>query len=166
MDEEEYQVRGTKSCPNGGPEKARLNSLQQLPKLFKGCNIFLLGKFSSSPYLDKQDIAEILTVSAVLNSILTDFLILTSVLLMQAGDATVLKREPDPEAANPSGAVAALPYHAGRDSALADCFNFIVYQEGSDTEPRLKYNMKHIRSLPAAWLFECIDTFSIVEPFA
>ena len=35
MDEEEYQMRGIKSGPSGGPERARLNSLQQLPRLFK-----------------------------------------------------------------------------------------------------------------------------------
>ena len=35
VDEEEYQMRGIKSGPSGGPERARLNSLQQLPRLFK-----------------------------------------------------------------------------------------------------------------------------------
>ncbi len=58
-----------------------------------------------------------------------------------------------------------VPYHASSTS-LANCSHFIIYQEGSaDSEPLLKYNMQHIRSLPAAWLFECIDNFKIAEPF-
>ena len=38
-------------------------------------------------------------------------------------------------------------------------------QEGAGTEPKLKYNMRHIRSLPAAWLFECLNNHQLVEPF-
>ena len=35
IDEEEYQMRGIKASPCGGPDRARFNSLQQLPRLFK-----------------------------------------------------------------------------------------------------------------------------------
>jgi hypothetical protein len=34
-----------------------------------------------------------------------------------------------------------------------------------DKEPALKYNMAHVKSLPAAWLFECFHNFEIVENF-
>ena len=66
VDEEEFQVSGSKRCPNGGPEKSRLNTLQQLPKLFRGCNIYLKGNFKSPPYLAKNEIAEVLKVKRFL----------------------------------------------------------------------------------------------------
>jgi hypothetical protein len=39
-------------------------------------------------------------------------------------------------------------------------------QEGGAKEPELKYNMSHVKSLPALWLFECINNFEIVENFS
>ena len=42
----------------------------------------------------------------------------------------------------------------------------MLFQEGGPKEPELKYNMSHVKSLPAAWLFECINNFEIVEEFS
>ena len=80
-----------------------------------------------------------------------------------AGGAVVLKREPDPELIPKSERKR--PYHSPAGGPLAKCSHYIVYHEGSATDPAIKYNMEHIRSLPAAWLFECIHNFKLVDPF-
>ena len=79
------------------------------------------------------------------------------------GGAVVLKREPDPESIPP--AEKKRPYHSPPGGPLANCSHYIIYQEGSKSEPMIKYNMNHVKSLPAAWLFECIHNFKLVDPF-
>lgn len=39
----------------------------------------------------------------------------------------------------------------------------ILYETGF-REPKLKYNMKHIKSLSIDWFLDCIQTFTIQEP--
>ena len=58
IDEEEFMVVGTRGNRNGGPEKSRTNDMKQLPRLFKGFNIFLEGQFGA-PYPNHQELAKV-----------------------------------------------------------------------------------------------------------
>ena len=58
IDEEEFLVLGVKGHRNGAPEKSRLNELKQLPRLFKGFNIFLEGHFGL-PYPNSRDLTKV-----------------------------------------------------------------------------------------------------------
>ena len=82
--------------------------------------------------------------------------------LLKSGGATILRREPDPESIPPEEQ--RLPYHVEPESALSKCSHFIIYQEGPK-EPILKYDMSHCKSLPLAWLLECIKNFALIPPF-
>jgi BRCA1-associated RING domain protein 1 len=139
VDETPFMASGSRGCLTGAPTSARSNFSSRRPRLFDGCHIYLLGTFSR-PYPSK---AEMLS-------------------LLKAGGAVILSREPNPEAVLEEQR---LPYHVRSDSLLDKCSHFIIYQEGSEKEPLLKYNMPHIKSLPAAWLFMCINNFFLVDPF-
>jgi len=139
VEETNYQIVGLARSLDGAPVKARENRMKRLPRLFDGMHIYLQGDFNN-PYPQKKQLTEILT----------------------KGGAVVLKREPDPESI-PAGEKKR-PYHANTGNPLANCSHYIVYQEGSKSEPELKYQMSHIKSLPAAWLFECIHNFQLIDP--
>ena len=140
VDEVDYEIKGVEKTVHGGPMEARLNRLKQLPKLFDGLHVYLHGTFEK-PYLDRRDMGTVL----------------------RKGGAVVLKREPDPEAIPRSEQ--RRPYHSKADGPLAKCSHLIVYQEGLKCEPQIKYNMAHVKTLPAAWLFECLHNFKLVDPF-
>lgn len=115
---------------------------RQLPGLLSGCHIYLHGNFVSDNCPSKRDLEG----------------------LVKAGSGKLLLREPHPE--NIPAAEQTVPYHAAPNSALSRCSHYIVYLEGSDTEPKLKYDMAHIKSLPLTWLIDCIDHFSLLPPFS
>lgn len=144
MHPEEFEVRGTSHFPNSdAPKRGRMNAEKQLPGLFNGCHIYLAGvgamyTFDNSK-LTKADI----------------------VTLIRSGNGLVLSREPDPESI-PSGECT-VPYHAAQNSSLAKCSHYIIYRTGKN-EPKLKYNMAHIKSLSDQWLFDCMESFSLREP--
>ncbi len=141
VDEDVYVPEGSRSCRQGAPAKALTNALAGKPKLFDGCHIYLQGSFGK-PYPTKADLIRIL----------------------KNGGADVLTREPDPEFIPEKERK--LPYHAEAGSQLEQCSHFLIYQEGQNSkEPLIKYNMGHIKSMPTAWLFECINNFALVEPF-
>ena len=58
IDEEEFSVVGTRGYRNGAPELSRNNELKQLPRLFKGFNVYLEGQFGP-PYPSSQDLAKV-----------------------------------------------------------------------------------------------------------
>lgn len=137
VDEEEFLVVGTRSHPTHAPEKSRVNEVKKFPRLLKGFNFYLEGTFGH-PYPSKDEIEKIL----------------------RSGGANVLKRVPNPESIPEKENT--VGFHARPDSSLAKCSHIIVYQEGPK-EPDLKYNMKHIKSLPAAWLFETINNYDVID---
>ena len=141
VDEGDYEVVGATKAVRGGPMEARLNRMKHLPKLFDGMHVYLYGSFDK-PYPNRTELTAIL----------------------RRGGAVVLKREPDPEAI-PQDERGRRPYHSDPEGPLSKCSHFIVYQEGSKKEPAIKYKMDHVKSLPAAWLFECIHNFKLVDPF-
>lgn len=85
------------------------------------------------------------------------------VALVREGDGTVLKREPDPEDINAEEQL--IPFHVANEPnhPLYKCTHFVIYAPGRD-EPRVKYNMLHIKTLPLMWLFECVEKFALVDP--
>jgi hypothetical protein len=117
--------------------------LFQLPGLFNGCHIYLAGAGATYTFD---------------NSRLTKADVVT---LIRSGNGLVLSREPDPESI-PSGECT-VPYHAAHNSSLAKCSHYIIYRTGKN-EPKLKYNMAHIKSLSDQWLFDCMESFSLREP--
>ncbi|KAJ8881123.1 hypothetical protein PR048_017596 [Dryococelus australis] len=116
----------------------------QHPSLFNGCHVYLVPQ--PGPY-------------AVGDLQLSKVELVT---LIGSGDGVLLGREPDPEAIPPSQCM--VPYHIVPGSPLANCSHYLVYQPGGRGEPRLKYNMAHIKSLPITWLLACVQTFSLVQP--
>ena len=143
MHEDEFAAKGCRGSPIDALASSKSNANTGKPKLFDGCYIYLLGQFKKDPYWPKYDIMN----------------------LLKSGGATILKREPDPEGIPPDEMK--IPYHVGYGSTsqLSQCAHFIIYQEGpKETEPEMKYNMDHIKSLPMAWLVECIKCFSMVDP--
>ena len=73
----------------------------------------------------------------------------------------LVSREPDPEGI-PAEEVS-VPHHAPSQSSLTGTSHIILYREG-EGEPQLKYNMKHIKTLPVSWIVNCINSGAIVEP--
>jgi hypothetical protein len=81
--------------------------------------------------------------------------------LIKHGKGLVLAMEPDLKSI-PRGTHTG-PFHALHGSSLAKCSYYIIYTMG-ENEPKLKYNMTHIKSLSIQWLFECMESFSFREP--
>lgn len=79
--------------------------------------------------------------------------------LVSASGAKLLTREPNPEHAPANYFL----YHCPSGHTMESTSTLILYQEGSK-EPKIKYNMKHIKSLPVSWFFDCIQTFTIRDP--
>ncbi|PNF16091.1 hypothetical protein B7P43_G03272 [Cryptotermes secundus] len=141
---EEFEVRGTSHFPNSdAPKRGRMNAEKQLPGLFNGCHIYLAGVGATYTFD---------------NSRLTKTDVVT---LIRSGNGLVLSREPDPESI-PSGE-RTVPYHAAHNGSLAKCSHYVIYRSGRN-EPKLKYNMAHIKSLSVQWLFDCMESFSLREP--
>ena len=82
--------------------------------------------------------------------------------MVLAGQGEILKREPDPEATKDCKLT---PFHVAHkpDHPLHRCSHYIIYMPGKD-EPRMKYNMPHMKTLPLAWFFECIEKFDLIDP--
>ena len=68
IDEEDFLVFGVKGHRNGAPEKSRLNELKQLPRLFKGFNIFLEGHFGL-PYPNSRDLTRVSKLNDVMQTL-------------------------------------------------------------------------------------------------
>ncbi|XP_071550179.1 BRCA1-associated RING domain protein 1-like isoform X2 [Panulirus ornatus] len=137
---ESHELCGSSlNTARGAPTQGRTNSNNMRPGLFNGCHMFILGNLSE-PYPNKRDIEA----------------------LIKAGGGTVLAREPNPESISEKERT--VPFHSSPEGVLACCSHFIIYQEGI-SEPQLKYDMAHIKSLPLNWLLSCVDHYQLVPPF-
>ncbi|KAJ9597813.1 hypothetical protein L9F63_011308 [Diploptera punctata] len=144
IDPDAYEVKGTRHFPkSGAPMRGRINVEKQLPGILNGCHIFFAG-LSSDFTVDNYK----LTKADMLS-------------LIRSGDGIILSREPDPEGIPLSECT--VPYHASSGSSLSKCSHYIIYRRGRD-EPKLKYNMAHIKSLPLQWLLNSLESFTLVEP--
>lgn len=74
-----------------------------------------------------------------------------------------MKREPNPENIKDQGLF--IPFHIANvpTHSLYKCTHYIIYVPERD-EPRIKYNMPHIKTLPLIWLIECIEKFTLIDP--
>lgn len=79
--------------------------------------------------------------------------------LVISSGAKLLNREPNPEHSPTNNFL----FHCKPGHALECTLTLILYETGNQ-EPELKYNMKHIKSLPVQWFLDCIQTFTIREP--
>ncbi|XP_076034385.1 BRCA1-associated RING domain protein 1-like [Oratosquilla oratoria] len=137
---ESFEVSGsTHNAFCRAPSKSRHNAAKLKPGLFSGCHVYLYGSFRP-PYPSKKELEA----------------------LIRAGGGIVLAREPNPESI--PDIEKTVPFHTNPTGPLSGCSHYIIYQEGS-SEPRLKYDMTHIKSLPMSWLTESLDHFELVSPF-
>ncbi|XP_069679993.1 BRCA1-associated RING domain protein 1-like isoform X3 [Periplaneta americana] len=144
IDPEMFEVKGTNHFPDSNaPKKGRTNAEKQFPGIFNGCHFYLAGVGGMYKFDDHKLTKTDMTT------------------LIRSGNGVVLLREPDPESIPPGERT--VPYHAPHNSVLAKCSHYVIYGTGKE-EPKLKYNMTHIKSLPVQWLFECMERFSITEP--
>ena len=58
------------------------------------------------------------------------------------------------------------PYHTKKDSPLSNCSHFILYPDKEDQskKTRIKYDIKHLKSVPASWIIDCINTVNLISP--
>ncbi|KAI4484889.1 hypothetical protein M0802_012982 [Mischocyttarus mexicanus] len=144
MELELFEVSG---CPILGiPKRARLNQEHQNPRLFDRCSFYLalhpdvvypIGDIN----LTKKELTK----------------------LINAGGGTILSREPNPEDIKNKEQYISFHTACNPRHPLYKCTHYIIYAPGND-EPRIKYNMSHIRSLPLIWLIECIEKFTLLNP--
>ncbi|XP_066597011.1 BRCA1-associated RING domain protein 1-like isoform X2 [Prorops nasuta] len=130
----------------GIPRKFRENAEKQCPRLFNSC-YFYFSLQSKNEYV----IGDIRFTKESL------------VKLVIEGEGTVLTREPDPNDIKCTSQIT--PFHVANNPfhSLYKCTTFIIYMPGKD-EPRIKYNMKTMKSLPLIWLIECIEKFTLIDP--
>ncbi|XP_050471073.1 BRCA1-associated RING domain protein 1-like [Bombus huntii] len=142
-DLEIFEVSGTPI--KGIPKKARENAQKQNPGLFNRCYFYFAWQ-SKNVYANGIQ----LTKEAL-------------IALVQEGGGTVLKREPNPENIKDQGLF--IPFHIANEPthSLYKCTHYIIYVPEKD-EPRIKYNMPHIKTLPLIWLIECIEKFTLIDP--
>ncbi|XP_076652031.1 BRCA1-associated RING domain protein 1 isoform X2 [Halictus rubicundus] len=144
MDLELFEISG--APVTGIPRKARENAQNQNPGLFDQCYFYFALQPKSTYYVNEMQ----LTRDGLER-------------LVENGKGTILKRQPDPEEVKTKGII--IPFHIANNSShpLYKCTHYIIYVPGKD-EPRVKYNMSHIKSLPLLWLIECIEKFTLVNP--
>lgn len=134
VDEEVFEVQGTKNHPNSqGPKKSRKNLEQKFPPLFDGFYFYLHGQFHK-PTPEREDILN----------------------LIHLGGGKILSREPREETVDSENFM--LPYHAA-GTPVEGVNHIILYQE---RPPRDNYICKgHIRTTQVMWLIECISEFEL-----
>lgn len=133
----QYEIDGTLNRAPPGGAISRLNVANQLPGLFNNCFFYLNGLFSTP---SKADITQ----------------------WIKHGGGTLLTRSPNPESIS---LCEKIPYHTSPTSPLAQCSHFILYDSMAKTQPLLKYNMSHVKTLSVDWLVVSIKNFSLVDPF-
>ncbi|XP_054717489.1 BRCA1-associated RING domain protein 1-like [Uloborus diversus] len=136
VDEEVFEVQGTKAQPNTqGPKRGRENMEQKFPPLFDGFYFYLHGSFTK-PTPEREDLC----------------------LLIQAGGGKILSREPRVETVVSEHNN--IPFHAPH-TPLEDVNHVILYQ---DKPPRgIHFHHSHICTTQVIWLIECISEFKILE---
>ena len=137
LDIDPYLVGFYKKDEDGATKTKELITSQQ-PKLLAGIHFYLLGQFRTK--LNRDEVLS----------------------LIRLCGGKIVTREPDPEWI-PEHEVS-IPHHAGPDSPLAATSHVLLYQEGGKSEPLLKYNMNHIKTLPLSWMLKCLKSCSLLEP--
>ncbi|XP_012285282.1 BRCA1-associated RING domain protein 1 [Orussus abietinus] len=138
-----FEVR---SAPTSGTlTRARENAENQNPRLFNRCYFYFALNLKNT-----------YTVSNI------PFTKRSLAALVKEGDGAVLTREPNPEEIEANKLI---PFHVSQNPQhpLHKCSHYIIYVPGKE-EPRIKYNMPHIKSLPLVWLIECIEKFMLLDP--
>ncbi|XP_012146056.2 BRCA1-associated RING domain protein 1 isoform X2 [Megachile rotundata] len=136
----------TGSSKEGIPKKARENAQNQNPRLFNKCHFYFAMEPKNNYHINDM----VLTKDALSK-------------LVQTGGGTVLKREPKPE--DIKNKEQFINFHIANEPThpLYKCTHYIIYVSDRDG-PHIKYNMPHIKTLPIAWLIECIEQFTLVDP--
>jgi len=132
------QFRSQGEWINGWKQAVKRKRHMQ-PGLLDGLHVYLKGTFDP-PGLNREEVQS----------------------LVRLAGGKLLNREPDPEFIPSSED--SLPHHVSVESTLASTSHVILYMTGSRTEPLLKYNMLHVKTLPLSWLLKCICQGSIVDP--
>jgi len=122
-----------------GAKKARVRRASKQPGLLAGLHFYLTGVFDP-PCLTKVEVQNIVRMAG----------------------GKLITREPDPEFIPSQEAT--VPHHTKTSSCMASTSHVILYMAGSKREPMMKYNMKHVKTLPVSWLVACITNGSVVEP--
>lgn len=137
LDTGSYLVNFDKEDEEGVEMTRELITTQQ-PRLFAGMHFYLFGQFG--PGLTRNEVLS----------------------LIRLCGGKIVSREPDPEWI-PEDEVS-IPHHARTGSPLAQTSHILLYQDGGKSEPQLKYNMKHIKTLPLAWMVSCLKSCSLINP--
>lgn len=106
-----------------------------MPRLFERCNMALTKVWSHSCEVSKNTLQALITLSG----------------------AHFLCREPDPDGTCLEETV--MVHIKNPESPLYHTTHIILYPDGKTQE--LKYNMKHVKSLPVSWFLKCLQTFTI-----
>jgi len=122
-----------------GARKGRLRRASNQPGLFAGLHFFLTGTFEP-PCFTKAEVQN----------------------MVKMAGGKVITREPDPEFI-PSQEDT-VPHHALISSSIASTSHVILYMAGGKREPMIKYNMKHVKTLPVSWLLSCITSGCVTDP--
>ncbi|XP_053975849.1 BRCA1-associated RING domain protein 1-like isoform X1 [Hylaeus volcanicus] len=144
VDLELFEISGTPII--GVPKKARINAQNQNPGLFDQCHFYFAMQSMNTYYVSGMQLTK--------DSLLK---------LVREGNGSVLTREPRPD--DIKGEEQIIPFHTANEPShpLYKCTYYIIYVPGRD-EPRVKYNMPHIKTLPLLWLIESIERFTLVDP--
>ncbi|XP_076233940.1 BRCA1-associated RING domain protein 1 [Calliopsis andreniformis] len=144
VDLELFEISGTPI--QGIPRKARENEQNQNPRLFNQCHFYFALHAKNVYYVNGIELTK---------DSLTR--------LVQEGNGTVLKREPNPE--HIESKEQTVPFHIANEPShpLYKCTHYVIYVPGKE-EPRVKYNMPHLKTLPLMWLIECIEKFALINP--
>jgi len=122
-----------------GAKRGRVRRCSNQPGLFAGLHFYLSGTFDP-PCFSKVELQN----------------------LVKIAGGKIIAREPDPEFI-PSQEDT-VPHHALTSSSMASTSHVILYMKGGKREPMIKYNMKHVKTLPVSWLLSCITSGCVVDP--
>ena len=137
--QEMFEVKFEEEDQEGWNKVKEMISAQQ-PGLLAGLHFYLGSNIvSGTPALGREELA----------------------ILVRLCGGRLVGREPDPEGI-PDDEVS-VHHHALPDSPLAGTSHVILYQEG-EGGPQIKYNMKHIKTLPVSWLVNCVRRTSLIDP--
>ena len=120
-----------------GAEKYKQLVEAQQPRLFAGIHFYLLANVPK-----REEIGSLLKLLG----------------------GKMVSREPDPEWIPPYEV--SLPHHASDQSSLSQTSHILIYEDNGVKEPQLKYNMKHVKTLPMTWLLNCIKKCELINPTA
>ncbi|NXI36276.1 BARD1 protein, partial [Galbula dea] len=126
--EEKYEIQG-------GPQRARLNKEQLLPKLFDGCYFYFLGSFH---HHQKSDLVE----------------------LVKAAGGQILVRQPKPDS-DVTQTINTVAYHAEPASDQRFCTQYVIYDASSKFKPE-KIRQGKVWMAPSSWLIDCVMSFQLL----